>query len=205
MNSNPHRTPKGVRYGGRQKGTPNQLPDLRAMTIKALIEAGGVDYLARQAVENPGPFLGLLGRVMPREVHTELTAEVRVRQEVRRDLVEKLCVLISTGAAIPIEHETPPPPLPAIAHTPDSMLRAQALDGRDQLSRRAENARREGLSAVAGAVQRAASMHLERSSAQPETSETDRETGGKEAERPASTCAPTHGPGIDRAIAPPGA
>jgi len=151
----------GERRGGRQRGTPNQMPDLRAMTLKALMQAGGVDYLAGQAIENPGPFLGLLGRVLPREVHTELTAEVRVRQEVRRDLVEKLVVLLATHA--PIEESAPA--LPAIAHRPDTMLKAQSAADRESLSRRAENARRDSEGAVAGAVQRAASMHVERANA----------------------------------------
>jgi len=138
----------GERRGGRSKGTPNQLPDLRAMTLRALIKAGGVDYLAEQAISNPGPFLGLLGRVMPREVHTELSGEVRVRQEVRRELVEKLVVLLH-GTGQEARNVLPEP------HT---MLTAQSMTDRDQLSRRAENARREALGTVSGAVLRAAAL-----------------------------------------------
>lgn len=153
----------GERRGGRAKGTPNVLPDLRALTLRALMKAGGADYLERQAHENPGPFLGLLGKVLPRESHVELSGELKVRAEVRRDLVEKLIVLMASPVTAHIEHETPAAPLPAIAHQPDAMLKAQASQDRSTLSRRAENARREGLTAVAGAVQRAASMHAERS------------------------------------------
>lgn len=140
---------KGEHRGGRKAGTPNVLPDLRAMTIKALIQAGGVDYLARQAEENPAPFLGLLGRVIPREIHTELTADVRIRQEVRKDLVEKLLVLLTVQATGG-----------AIAHEPALMLSAQQSSGRDELSRRAENARKEAIGAVSGAVHRAAHAQL---------------------------------------------
>ena len=78
----------GERRGGREKGTPNMLPDLRAITLKALMKAGGVDYLERQAHENPGPFLGLLGKVMPTQVSSEDDKNIRVtiRQIVdRRD------------------------------------------------------------------------------------------------------------------------
>lgn len=153
----------GERRGGRQAGTPNQLPDLRALTLKALLNAGGVSYLEEQARENPGPFLGLLGKVMPREVHTELTAEVRHRHEVRRDLVEKLIQLMQTNAPAANDDNVIPMPLPAITHKPDTMLKAQALQDREGLSRRAENARRESAGAVAGAVQRGAAIHLERS------------------------------------------
>lgn len=141
----------GERRGGRQKGTPNELPDLRAITLKALMNAGGVAYLEQQARENPAPFLALLGRVMPREVHTELTAEVRIRQEIRRDLVEKLVVLLGTSHS---DGE-------AITHAPALMLQAQAIAERDQLSRRAENARREALGTVAGAVNRAYALQSE--------------------------------------------
>ena len=51
---------------GRQKGTPNRLTaDIKAMVLHALNDVGGREYLARQAVENPGPFLTLVGKVLP--------------------------------------------------------------------------------------------------------------------------------------------
>ena len=56
----------GRKTGGRVAGTPNKLSaDLRAMILGALSEAGGEQYLARQANENPGPFLTLLGKILP--------------------------------------------------------------------------------------------------------------------------------------------
>lgn len=56
----------GRKTGGRKKGTPNKLTgEVKAMILAALDKVGGVDYLARQANENPGPFLSLVGRVMP--------------------------------------------------------------------------------------------------------------------------------------------
>jgi hypothetical protein len=158
----PRGSAPGERRGGRQRGTPNQMPDLRSLTLRALMKAGGVDYLERQAHENPGAFLALIGKAMPRELHTELSGELRVRAEVRRDLVEKLVVLMATPAPQHVEHETPAAPLPAIAHNPDTMLKAQAVQDRGELSRRAENARRDSMTAVSGAVQRAAAMHAER-------------------------------------------
>lgn len=33
--------------------------------MQALDKAGGVDYLVRQANENPGPFLALVGKTLP--------------------------------------------------------------------------------------------------------------------------------------------
>ena len=51
---------------GRKKGTPNKATaDIKAMILGALSDVGGRDYLARQAVENPGSFLTLVGKVLP--------------------------------------------------------------------------------------------------------------------------------------------
>ncbi len=60
----------GYREGaGRKKGVPNKLNrDIKAMILGALTDVGGRDYLARQAVENPGPFLTLVGKVLPMQV-----------------------------------------------------------------------------------------------------------------------------------------
>ena len=59
----------GRKTGGRVAGTPNKLSaDLRAMILGALSEVGGEQYLARQANENPGPFLTLLGKILPTQV-----------------------------------------------------------------------------------------------------------------------------------------
>src|SRR3954447_4939728 len=56
----------GERRGGRVAGTPNKLTsDLKGMILDALSDVGGRDYLARVAVENPAPFLALLGRLLP--------------------------------------------------------------------------------------------------------------------------------------------
>jgi hypothetical protein len=60
---------KGYKTGGRRKGTPNKLTrDLREMILGALADAGGRDYLAAQAKQNPGAFLRLLGRLLPTQV-----------------------------------------------------------------------------------------------------------------------------------------
>src|SRR3954465_12626359 len=57
---------------GRKKGVPNKLnADLKEMILGALNDAGGQAYLARQAVESPGPFLTLIGKVLPLQVSGE--------------------------------------------------------------------------------------------------------------------------------------
>lgn len=128
--------------------------------MKALMKAGGVEYLVKYAELEPHAFFGLLGKVMPRDVNVELSAEIRVRQEVRRDLVEKLIVLMRTNAPANEPNATPEP-LPAITHNPDTMLKAQAIGERDSDSKRTDNLRREGIAAVSGILQRAEAMHLE--------------------------------------------
>ena len=56
----------GRKTGGRQKGTPNKVSaQLKEMILGALDDAGGQAYLKRMAEEQPGPFLTLLGKVLP--------------------------------------------------------------------------------------------------------------------------------------------
>jgi hypothetical protein len=58
---------------GRPKGMPNKSTALlKDAILKAADDAGGADgmvgYLTTQAKENPGPFLALLGKVLPMQV-----------------------------------------------------------------------------------------------------------------------------------------
>jgi len=58
---------------GRAKGTPNKInAELKDMIIGALNDVGGQAYLARQANENPGPFLALVGKILPKEVKADV-------------------------------------------------------------------------------------------------------------------------------------
>ncbi|MGH6828164.1 MAG: hypothetical protein ACREFW_04570 [Rhizomicrobium sp.] len=55
--------------GGSRKGVPNKLTRaLKDLVLAALADAGGQAYLARQADENPTAFMGLLGKLLPREL-----------------------------------------------------------------------------------------------------------------------------------------
>lgn len=63
----------GRKTGGRQKGTPNKTTALlKDAILKAAEQAGGhegmVGYLTMQATENPGPFMSLLGKVLPMQI-----------------------------------------------------------------------------------------------------------------------------------------
>lgn len=58
---------------GRQKGTPNKTTKLlKDAILKAADKAGGkkglVGYLELQATLNPGPFMALLGKVLPMQI-----------------------------------------------------------------------------------------------------------------------------------------
>jgi hypothetical protein len=61
---------------GRAKGTPNKTTALlKDAILRAAEGAGGkeglVGYLQTQAAANPGPFLALLGKVLPMQVTGE--------------------------------------------------------------------------------------------------------------------------------------
>lgn len=67
-NPNPHKPPKGVRIGGRKKGTPNHALALKDMILEALKMAGGIQYLTDRAKDEPKAFIALLGRVLPTQI-----------------------------------------------------------------------------------------------------------------------------------------
>lgn len=76
----------GKREGaGRKPGVPNKFTaELKDAILQAAEQAGGdegiVGYLKEQAAKNPGPFLSLLGKVLPMQVTGEggapLTIEI---------------------------------------------------------------------------------------------------------------------------------
>jgi hypothetical protein len=88
MSSLPAETPKigrGLAGPGRKKGTPNKVTAiLKDCILRAAEEAGGggkdgiVNYLRTQAIENPGPFLGLLGKVLPTQLGDEDNGAITV-------------------------------------------------------------------------------------------------------------------------------
>lgn len=54
---------------GRPKGKQNKNTTLlKDMILQALDKAGGIEYLAAQAEENPGPFMSLVGKVLPTQI-----------------------------------------------------------------------------------------------------------------------------------------
>lgn len=66
---------KGTPGPGRPAGVPNKTTALlKDAILKAATDAGNgdmVEYLKKQAETNPGPFLALLGKVLPMQVTGE--------------------------------------------------------------------------------------------------------------------------------------
>lgn len=77
---------------GRPKGMPNKTTSLLKDAILRAAEAAGgseglVGYLTSQATENPGPFLSMLGKVLPMQVTGEDGGAVRI-EVVKRVIVD---------------------------------------------------------------------------------------------------------------------
>lgn len=78
-------TPKKVMpvSPGRPKGVPNKTTALlKDAILRAAEQAGGTDglvgYLETQAKANPGPFMALLGKVLPMQVTGEDGGAVQI-------------------------------------------------------------------------------------------------------------------------------
>lgn len=70
----------GKREGaGRKAGVPNKITgQLKDMILQALDQAGGIEYLVKQADQNPGAFMTLVGKVLPMQVTGEDGGDIKV-------------------------------------------------------------------------------------------------------------------------------
>lgn len=85
--------PKGTRPPaagrGRPKGARNKIKqELREMVLAALDGAGGRVYLQQQATENPGAFMSLLGKCLPKDVN--LNAKIGLDQMLEEAAARRL-------------------------------------------------------------------------------------------------------------------
>jgi hypothetical protein len=75
---------------GRKKGVVNKTTaDIKEMINNALHLAGGEDYLVRQADENPVAFMGLIGKILPKEIAAELSGNLTIASITRRIIDSK--------------------------------------------------------------------------------------------------------------------
>ena len=86
--SQPPRPPKGTRFGGRSKGTPNKIgAGVREAIQRAFEAVGGADYLVKLANEDPKTFVPLLAKLIPSEVKAEISGNdgdpIEIRQITR--------------------------------------------------------------------------------------------------------------------------
>ena len=81
--------PGAPKTGGRERGTPNKVTkQLKELILGALDGVGGQAYLERQAEENPGPFLTLLGKVLPTTLSGDTDNPLKVYQQVAYVIVD---------------------------------------------------------------------------------------------------------------------
>ena len=79
MNKQTQNTNLPGRGPGRPKGSRNKVTNVLKDAILLAGEQAGdgdlVAYLEKQARENPGPFLTLLGKVLPLQVNSEIAVD----------------------------------------------------------------------------------------------------------------------------------
>ncbi|MGJ7039160.1 hypothetical protein J2Y63_002415 [Shinella sp. BE166] len=76
---------------GRPKGSPNKTTALlKDAIIQAAEKAGGgniVEYLTQQARLNPGPFMSLLGKVLPMQISGDEENPLKMIHTIERRIV----------------------------------------------------------------------------------------------------------------------
>ena len=87
---------------GRPKGTQNKTTALlKDAILKAASQAGGKDgivgYLAVQAAANPGPFMSLLGKVLPLQVTGKDDEPIKMEHAFADEAKRKLLAAIASG------------------------------------------------------------------------------------------------------------
>lgn len=81
---------------GRPPGQPNKDTALiRDMIAQALEQVGGVEYLASVATSHPGPFLALVGKVMPVQVTGANGGPIEVR-----NMTDSQLAIIAAGGSV---------------------------------------------------------------------------------------------------------
>ena len=80
--------PKRRKTGGRKKGTPNSIgQELQAMLKASFSRVGGIEYLVRQAEENPVAYMGMISKLLPKQVESKVTMDGDLQLSVPVDWV----------------------------------------------------------------------------------------------------------------------
>ncbi len=65
--------------GGRQQGSTNKTTgELKGLISAALAKVGGVDYLVKQAENNPTAFLTLVGKILPKDINHDSKVDLKM-------------------------------------------------------------------------------------------------------------------------------
>ncbi len=78
--------PKRKKSGGRIKGTPNAIAgELQAMVRASFSRVGGIEYLVRVAEENPVCYIGLISKLLPKQVEAKVTHDGEISHNLEID------------------------------------------------------------------------------------------------------------------------
>lgn len=64
--------PKGVRPGGRQKGTPNKFTKIKEDILAAFKKLGGEAFVVKCAKEDPVAVLKVIASLLPKEIDADI-------------------------------------------------------------------------------------------------------------------------------------
>ena len=82
--------------GGRKKGTPNKVTtSVKEAIMKAFDELGGEKYLVEVAKQDHRTFCSLLGRVLPKEISTNIHTDLSLMTD--EELEAELARLQESG------------------------------------------------------------------------------------------------------------
>lgn len=68
--------------------------EIKNMVLHSLDRVGGIEYLARQAIENPSAYLSLIGKVIPRDVNVGGQSDNPIVTENVHDRIRELAARI---------------------------------------------------------------------------------------------------------------
>ena len=86
---------------GRPKGMQNKVTkQLKEMVLGALDQAGGEQYLLSQARDNPGPFMTLLGKILPTQLTGKDGEAIKVEDATVLSVEERKARAMTLAAAI---------------------------------------------------------------------------------------------------------